>query len=201
MKELYLIRHGETDLNKKGIVQGRGVNSSLNETGRRQAAQFHEQYKEAGFEKIYISSLQRTYESIEPFVQMDIPVEKFAELDEISWGRHEGQVSGNSYREFHDLIKAWKQGQVSNRISGGESPLEVQERLQIFLKHLDQTEEKKVLICSHGRSIRILLCTLFNRTLQEMDAYPHHNLCLYVVRWDGHDARMIRENDLSHLHA
>ena len=58
-------------------MQGRGVNSSLNETGRRQAAQFHEQYKEAGFEKkIYISSLQRTYESIEPFVQMDIPVEK-----------------------------------------------------------------------------------------------------------------------------
>ena len=31
MKEIYIIRHGETDFNKQGIVQGRGVNSDLNE--------------------------------------------------------------------------------------------------------------------------------------------------------------------------
>ncbi len=31
-KELYIIRHGETELNRLGIVQGRGVNSDLNDT-------------------------------------------------------------------------------------------------------------------------------------------------------------------------
>jgi broad specificity phosphatase PhoE len=46
-KELYIIRHGETDLNKQGIVQGRGINSDLNDTGRAQAAAFFKMYKES----------------------------------------------------------------------------------------------------------------------------------------------------------
>ena len=32
-KTFYFIRHGQTDLNLKGIVQGRGVDSPLNENG------------------------------------------------------------------------------------------------------------------------------------------------------------------------
>lgn len=39
-KTFYFIRHGQTDLNLKGIVQGRGVNSPLNETGLAQAQAF-----------------------------------------------------------------------------------------------------------------------------------------------------------------
>ncbi len=34
---VYLARHGETDYNRNRIVQGRGVNSQLNATGRAQA--------------------------------------------------------------------------------------------------------------------------------------------------------------------
>jgi probable phosphoglycerate mutase len=36
-KIIYIIRHGETELNKLGIVQGRGVDSELNDKGRDQA--------------------------------------------------------------------------------------------------------------------------------------------------------------------
>ncbi len=44
-KTLYIVRHGETELNKHGIVQGRGINSDLNDTGRAQAAALFEHYK------------------------------------------------------------------------------------------------------------------------------------------------------------
>ncbi|MFM8374363.1 MAG: histidine phosphatase family protein, partial [Bacteroidota bacterium] len=37
---VYFIRHGETDFNRQGIIQGRGVDSDLNETGRQQARAF-----------------------------------------------------------------------------------------------------------------------------------------------------------------
>jgi probable phosphoglycerate mutase len=39
-KTIYLIRHGETDYNRRGVVQGSGVDSDLNEMGQAQATAF-----------------------------------------------------------------------------------------------------------------------------------------------------------------
>lgn len=199
MKQLYLIRHGETDFNRRGIVQGKGVNSSLNEIGRDQAKKFHDAYKEEGFDRIYISTLQRTLESIEPFTGGAIPVERHEGLDEISWGIHEGQESGDSFKDFHNLLKTWKAGDIHARIQDGESPYEVQQRQLIFLDYLRQTKDHRILLCSHGRSMRILLCTLLGEPLQYMDRFPHHNLCLYRLNWNGETATIDLFNDLTHL--
>ncbi|MBK7958290.1 MAG: histidine phosphatase family protein [Bacteroidetes bacterium] len=71
-KEIYIIRHGETDMNKRNMVQGRGVNSVLNEHGHRQAKAFFEAYRHIPFEIAYSSSLTRTIQTIQPFVQLGI---------------------------------------------------------------------------------------------------------------------------------
>lgn len=39
-KKIYIIRHGQTDFNLKGIVQGSGVDSSLNDFGVAQSRAF-----------------------------------------------------------------------------------------------------------------------------------------------------------------
>jgi probable phosphoglycerate mutase len=44
-KLIYIIRHGETDFNKLGIVQGSGIDSDLNPRGVQQAANFYAFYK------------------------------------------------------------------------------------------------------------------------------------------------------------
>ena len=44
-KKIYLIRHGQTDFNLQGIVQGSGVDADLNDTGKAQADFFYEKYK------------------------------------------------------------------------------------------------------------------------------------------------------------
>jgi bisphosphoglycerate-dependent phosphoglycerate mutase len=40
IKDIYLIRHGETDYNRLGVVQGSGIDADLNDLGRRQAQAF-----------------------------------------------------------------------------------------------------------------------------------------------------------------
>jgi probable phosphoglycerate mutase len=40
IKDIYLIRHGETDYNRMGVVQGSGIDADLNELGQRQAQAF-----------------------------------------------------------------------------------------------------------------------------------------------------------------
>ena len=46
-------RHGQTDFNQSGIVQGSGVNASLNEIGQKQAAAFYKKFKDYPFDVIY----------------------------------------------------------------------------------------------------------------------------------------------------
>lgn len=182
-KELYIIRHGQTDHNAKGIVQGKGVNLSLNETGRKQAAAFFKAYKHIPFDIAYSSSLKRAQESIEQFKLLGVPHESFSELDEISWGDFEGSnLTSESDRVFQNLIRSWREGDIHAKPSPtGESPVELQQRQKVFIKHLLSTPYKKILIATHGRFIRSFMCTLTETPLSRMEDFTHVNLCLYKV--------------------
>jgi len=68
-KKIYIIRHGQTDFNLQGIVQGSGVDSSLNAMGRAQAQAFFEKYQSIPFAKIYTSALKRTSETVSDFIR------------------------------------------------------------------------------------------------------------------------------------
>jgi len=201
LKTLYIVRHGQTDLNKQGIVQGRGRNTDLNEEGHHQAQLFYQAYKNVPFDKIYISELKRTQQSIQPFIDQGIPYEKLAGLDELAWGVLEGQPSTPENKAaFMKLMRNWLDGNLDSKFEKGESPNEVKARqleaLQIIMSH---PEEKTVLICMHGRALRLLLCILQNKPLTEMESFPHQNLVLYKVTWDGEKYEIVDFNNAQHL--
>jgi phosphoserine phosphatase len=182
-REIYIIRHGQTDHNAKGIVQGKGVNLSLNDKGRKQARAFFEAYKDIPFDILYSSTLKRAQETIDDFKNLGIPHEIYPELDEISWGELEGTASTmESDATFQNLIKRWREGDIyAKPAPSGESPYDLQQRQKKFLSHFLATHHKKVLIATHGRFIRAFLCTLTGRHLSEMETFTHSNLCLYKV--------------------
>jgi broad specificity phosphatase PhoE len=200
-KEFYIVRHGQTDLNKRGIIQGRGMDTDLNDEGRKQAAQFFEAYKNVPFDKIYISELKRTQQSIQLFIDKGIPFEKLSGLDELGWGIHEGQpATPENKAEFLQIMRDWLDGKLDNKFEGGESPNEVkarqEEAMKIIMSH---PEEKTVLICMHGRALRLILCLLTNRPLIEMDTFPHQNLVLYKVVYNGEKYQITDFNNSQHL--
>jgi broad specificity phosphatase PhoE len=67
------------------------MDTDLNNEGRKQAKQFYNAYKDVPFDKIYISELKRTQQSIQQFIDKGFPYEKLSGLDELAWGIHEGQ--------------------------------------------------------------------------------------------------------------
>lgn len=182
-KELYIIRHGQTEHNAKGIVQGKGVNLSLNEKGRKQANAFFKAYKHVPFEIIYTSTLTRAQESIAQFKELGIAHEIYPELDEISWGELEGShATMESDLEFQQLLSKWRVGDIHAKPSpNAESPFELQQRQEKFLEYLLTTPHQKILIATHGRFIRAFMCTLTGKPLSEMEKFNHVNLCLYKV--------------------
>ena len=200
-KEIFVIRHGETDLNLQGIVQGRGVNPPLNETGKRQAQLFFRRYERENFEIIYTSTLLRAHQSVAYFIDKGITWEQHAELDEINWGIYEGKRANHDFREqYRQMINDWKEGRMDVKSPLGESPNDVRERQERFIRYMQQKPQKKVLICMHGRALRIFLPTLLQQDLRYMDAYPHHNLTLYKLIFDGVRFTISLFNNMDHLH-
>jgi len=200
-KTLYIVRHGQTDLNKLGIVQGRGRDTDLNDEGRKQAGQFFNAYKDVAFDKIYISELKRTQQSIQGFIDLGIPYEKLSGLDELAWGIYEGQESTPATKAaFLKIVRDWMAGRLDSKFENGESPNDVRlrqiEALRVIMSH---TEEETVLICMHGRAMRLFLCLLKGEPLTQMENYPHQNLVLYKVAYDGEKFEIIDFNNASHL--
>jgi len=200
IKEIYIYRHGETDFNQLGIVQGSGVDAALNATGLAQAKAFFEAYQHLDFQVVLTSALRRTQQTAAPFIRKGIRWQQFPEINEISWGVHEGKNSEPKLRkEYRQLMQAWKEGRLDQRIEGGESALEMAERLQRFIEHLKEREEQRILVCSHGRAMRCLMCLLDGKDLRKMDQYHHSNTGLYKVNYQAGRFDFELYNDTAHL--
>jgi broad specificity phosphatase PhoE len=200
-KKIYLVRHGQTDFNMRGIVQGSGIDSSLNEEGVRQAKAFFEHYRDVPFNRIYTSGLKRTVQTVQSFIDTGIPFESLAGLNEISWGNKEGQkITPEEDAYYHWMLKQWQDGNTSLKIEGGESPDDVAARQRPAIEHiLSREEDSNLLICMHGRAIRILLCQLLNYPLKSMDMFEHENLCLYLLNQTGSMFSVEKYNHTGHL--
>lgn len=195
------MRHGQTDFNLKNIVQGSGVDTDLNDLGRKQAKAFFEAYKHIPFDQVYTSVLKRSQQSVQEFIDLGIPHTALVGLNEISWGTKEGhRVTPQEDEYYHHMLNEWGKGNTEMRIEGGESPNDVVKRMKPAVDYImKQQHEKTILICMHGRAIRILLCYLLNYPLRCMDMFEHQNLCLYVLNYSGSMFSVEKHNNTDHL--
>lgn len=181
-KKIYILRHGQTDYNLRHVVQGGGIDSDLNQNGINQAKAFYELHQHIQFDKIYYTGLKRTRQSVEKFLTGGIPHEAVPDLNEISWGKYEGVPMDHSENEYYlNMISRWSQGDLDHSIEGGESPNAAAKRLRRGIEHVLKQDSQTILICMHGRAMRILLCILFNYDLRYMDLFEHQNLCCYQL--------------------
>lgn len=203
-KTIYLIRHGETEFNRRGVVQGSGIDSDLNELGFLQARAFFDTYQDIEFDKIYTSKLRRTVQSVQEFINVGIPYEQFEGLNEISWGEKEGKIPNYLEDEnYLEIIVNWGKGKTDiPAAKGGETPEQVVVRQKTaFEEIIARSDERMILVVMHGRAIRILLTHLLDLPLSEMDTFNHSNLCLYRLSYDYQTKKFSLDlaNDTEHL--
>jgi probable phosphoglycerate mutase len=185
------------------MVQGSGCDTSLNFLGHAQARAFYDRYKDVQFDRIYTSTLKRTTESVSLFLEDQVPQLIHAGLNEISWGDKEGRkLTAQDDKQHFKMLADWKRGLLNEKSPGGESPVEVQARqipIWEFIKA--QKNEKNVLICMHGRAMRMFLCLMLGLELKNMDQFEHGNLSMYLLEYNDQTGQttLILRNDRSHL--
>ena len=200
-KKIYLVRHGQTDYNLQGVVQGSGIDAPINATGRAQAEAFFRTYRSVPFDRVYHSALLRTRQSVQGFIDLGLPTCMLPELNEISWGDFEGTPMTPEEGQYYQfMLHQWQLGNLDYAIAGGESPNAVAERLSKALEILLKDTRKTLLVCMHGRAMRIFLSILCQTDLKDMDQYEHNNLCLYLLEQNSETTfSILKHNDQDHL--
>lgn len=200
-KKIYLVRHGQTDYNLQGVVQGSGIDAPINATGRAQAEAFFRTYRSVPFDRVYHSALLRTRQSVQGFIDLGLPTCMLPELNEISWGDFEGTPMTPEEGQYYQfMLHQWQLGNLDYAIAGGESPNAVAERLSKALEILLKDSGKTLLVCMHGRAMRIFLSILCQTDLKDMDQYEHNNLCLYLLEQNSETTfSILKHNDQDHL--
>lgn len=197
---LYILRHGETEFNRLGIVQGSGVDTDLNETGREQARAFFEAYHEIDFQLVVTSKLRRTHQTVARFLEKEIPWIQTGDINEICWGDHEGKPgTPERVADFRKTIEHWKSGNLDASLPNGESARQLQDRLTRFVEWLKTRSEKRILIAAHGRTLRCLVTMLKGLGPADMEGVTHSNTGLYVIHFQNDEFVFEVENDTSHL--
>ena len=151
MTTLLLVRHGETDWNADGRLQGQ-TDRPLSEVGRRQAAQLADELAEEELEAIYSSDLARARETAEIVgARLGLPVVVDPDLREKDWGTWEGLTSVE--RDRVEFV--------------GESTEAHQERMLRSLRRIAKRHpgDLRVLVITHGGSMRRVQTATFGWAL------------------------------------
>ncbi len=156
--KLIIIRHGETEENKQGIIQGH-LPGTLSEEGIEQAKKVADRLKDEEIDYIFSSDSDRakhTAEEITKFHQ-DIPFELKEELRERNWGKFEGKRKEDiEYWNEIETKEVWSDDLIAKY--GGENPEEATKRITDFKNELLQNfNGKRVLIVTHNTIGNLLL--------------------------------------------
>ncbi|MDE5414743.1 histidine phosphatase family protein [Alkalihalobacterium chitinilyticum] len=152
---LYFIRHGESEGNKLGIIQGT-KDFSLSELGQRQAELVARYFEKQQLDYIYSSDLTRAYETATAIAQRkELTAHKWEKLREINLGPLEGKTRQEIYSQFPEVKE---HSILTSGVEGTETIEEITARCQYLLEQMKRAHEgKHVALVAHGGLISIAL--------------------------------------------
>lgn len=162
MLELVLVRHGETDSNKRGTYSG-WTDTPLNERGRTQAAETARKLEGVKFDDIYCSPLTRAVQTAEIITAAGGCGITLAEpLKEHNFGIWEDMTHAQILERYPEEAAAWEKDWMNYVIKGGESAMQSYERISGFIDGLAARENGTVLLVTHLGVIKYILVHLLS---------------------------------------
>jgi glucosyl-3-phosphoglycerate phosphatase len=155
LRRLVLWRHGETDYNASGRMQGH-LDSALTEVGRNQARFAVPALARFAPDIVVSSDLRRATDTALVFTEATgIPLRIDKRLRETNLGIWQGMTSRDVDDQWPGDRRAWQTDPTWSP-PGGESRLEVAARAFEVVASLDEQAELTAILCAHGGLITAL---------------------------------------------
>lgn len=177
----YIVRHGETLFNTKGLKQG-WCDSPLTEKGIDQAKQVKEKLKDIDFEYAYSSTSERAMDTLDIITEgRTIEKKALKGLKEINFGTMEGEPEKEVHKDgMHDndaLVKF-----------GAELTADARDRVMNALSKISKDHDGNVLVVSHG-GVMINMMLKINKEVfiswVKQGGHPMPNCCVLVMDIEG----------------
>jgi probable phosphoglycerate mutase len=149
---LYLLRHGESFANLTHTFASRKLDLPLTEFGIEQVGQISQSMPEIKFTKIYTSPLIRAQQTAQIIGDVcSLKPVVIEQLREIDVGVLDGEcIEEQELRAIYDnIISNWDKRENDVGFKDGEAMNDVKKRIDNFLKIIDNTD-KKILVVGHG---------------------------------------------------
>jgi broad specificity phosphatase PhoE len=201
MLDLYFVRHGETEWNKSGRMQGR-LDSSLTEKGLEDAERLGEHLREMQFDEIISSPSTRTIQTAEKLAgSCTAAVRTDERLMEIHLGQWQGKTGEEIKKLFPEQYDYYWNEPEKYENPEGETFLDVKTRLAAFLLELgDSRSSGKILIVTHAVVIKTAVMLANKVTVNEIWEPPFiHGTSLTHMKYSDGELELVLAGDLSHI--
>jgi probable phosphoglycerate mutase len=154
---LLLIRHGETEWNTEGRIQGfRDI--ALSPRGQRQAQVLARHLATHAIDAVYASDLGRAIETAGPLArQRNLTVQIDARLKERGFGLFEGSTYAEAEAKWPNEYAIWRQRDPGHALPGGESFRDARARVMAALEEIAHRHAGgTVALVTHGGVLDII---------------------------------------------
>ncbi len=198
---LYLVRHGETESNRRGLALGQD-DVPLNEHGRWQAERVGRALASESLVAVYSSPLQRardTAGAVAGHHGGEVQVEE--RLIEMDVGELDGLTFDEVRKRYPDLLEKWVGGPgPTQTMPGGERLVDVQERAWELVNELAARHGDEVIAAvSHNFVILSLLVRALGIELAQFRRLRHSVGAVSVLDFSPKRVMVVRLNDTCHL--
>ena len=197
---IYITRHGETEWNAEGRIQGH-TDVPLSARGREQAQMLARRLATVRIDAAYSSDLSRASETARVALgERDTALTLTPELREYNKGVFEGLTAAEYGQQYPELYEASMANDLDFAPPEGETIRQTSARLSgIFQRVRAAHLEENVLIVGHGGSLRAGIVSLLDLPLEANWKFVMHNCSLTVVHTYADNAVLHLYNDTSHI--
>ncbi|MDF2880589.1 MAG: alpha-ribazole phosphatase [Clostridiaceae bacterium] len=181
---IYFVRHGETEENKKKAYYGK-MDISLNECGIEQGNKTSNFLKHIKFNRAYISERIRTHEMANLILKNNkCKIIEDKRINEMNLGIFEGKTYSEIENLYPEQWELWKIKWKEYAPPHGESYNMVYNRVNSFMKEIEECNEENIVVVTHGGIIRTVYCYILGGNLDFFWRFASKNGDVTLIKYE-----------------